>query len=434
MAQKNSHKLGLITLIALVAGNMVGSGVWMLPAQVAQIGSIGLLAWIVTGFGALLLAFVFAKMSLLVPNKNGGPYAYARAGFGECVGFQTGCYYWIATVVGNVAVLVALMGYLQVFFPILKTPVVETSAAIAILWILTGVNIAGVRGVGVLQLITTSIKFIPIIVISIVGWFYFHPEYITSSFNVSSKTNFSAFSYAATLTFWAFVGVESATVPSGLVHNPEKNIPRSTLFGTLLAIFVYLFSATVIAGMIPVKVLAQSTSPFALACEMVFGHWGSLVVAAIIVIALFGTLNGWTLIVGQVSMAIAEDELFPKMFAKRNRQNIPAIGIIIASLLMTVLLIVVKDLNLVAQFQLLAVVTATASLITYFYTAVAEVIILRREKRLARKNIFHLVIAVLAAIYAFWAIFGSGEEVIFYIAAFVFLTIPFYALVLRKKR
>ena len=425
------NKLGLFMLIALVIGNMVGSGVFMLPASIAQIGSIGLLSWIFTATGALCLAMVFAKMCLLVP-KNGGPYAFARAGFGKYIGFQTAFFYWASAWIGNAAIAVAMTGYLRVFFPSLAHRSVETITIVATIWFLTLINIRGVRSAGFIQIITTILKFIPLLVVGLIGWHYFHPEYITHSFNVSGKSNFSAFSSAATLTLWAFIGVESATVPAGSVYNPSRNIPLATVIGTVIAAVIYIVCAVTVAGMIPNTILANSTSPFADAAQVIFGSWGGALIAAGAAIACFGTLNGWTLICGQIPMAIADDNLFPKIFSHRSKSGAPIVGLIVSAILIAVLVISVTSLNFIDQFNFLITITATSALIAYFYSALAEIIILPKEKRFLRKNCVNMVIAILAAAYSFWAIFGSSKEVIFCVMVLIFITIPLYAIMHRK--
>lgn len=426
MDQNKKQKLGLWMLIALVAGNMIGSGIFMLPSEIAKIGSIGLLSWIFTSIGAIFLALVFAKMSLLVP-KTGGPYAFAYAGFGEFIGFQTAYFYWIALWVGNAAIAVAMMGYVRAIFPsLLGHTNVETIIMIAVVWLLTLTNIIGTRTAGIVQIITTILKFIPFLIIILFGWFYFHPQYLNSTFNLSSKSNFTAFSYAATLTFWAFVGVESATVPASSVYKPARNIPLATMIGTAIAALIYILASAAIAGMIPAAELANSSSPFATATKVIFGKWGELIVAIGAAIACFGGLNGWILLQGQVPLAAAQDHLFPKIFAKCGKNNTPYAGQIISSLLITALLIFAANPNLVDEFQLITLLASTIALIAYLYTSIAEMIILPQNEKINFKNILNIAIAALATIYSFWAFFGSGKEILFYVTFLVFTSFPLY--------
>ncbi len=430
MATK-SNKLGLWALTALVSGNMIGSGIFLLPSNLASIGSISLLSWLLTATGAFFLAIVFSKMSILVP-KIGGPYAYAQAGFGEFIGFQTAYNYWIAIWIGNAAIVIAMVGYLVVFFPFLKHPIYASLVAIATVWVLTFVNIRGVKSAGQMQLVTTILKFIPILLIASMGWFYFHPSYILDSFNVSKMSDFGALSTGATLTLWAFIGLESATIPSGDVDNPKRNIPLATLLGTLIAALAYILSSTAIMGMIPASELAHSFSPFAAAAGIIFGSWGKWIIAAGAVISCFGCLNGWILLQGQIAMAAADDRLFPKIFALRNKAGVPAWGIVITSVLISLLLLLTTNPDLVKQFRIIILMAAITSLIPYLYTAMAEIILLK-DRDIPRKKLA-IVIALLAGLYSFWAIFGSGEEVVFYGSILVFTSLPLYTLIKWQRK
>jgi APA family basic amino acid/polyamine antiporter len=427
----NKGKLGLWMLTALVAGNMIGSGIFLLPASLASIGSISLLSWCFTAAGAFFLAIVFSKMSSLVP-KSGGPYAYAQAGFGDFIGFQTAYNYWIAIWVGNAAIVLAMVGYLAVFWPALHNQVLACVVAIATVWLLTVVNIIGVREAGFLQLITTILKFIPILLVAILGWWYFHPEYLVNAFNISGTSNYTALSSAAAMTLWAFIGLESATIPSGEVENPKRNIPLATLLGTLIASLVYIASSTAIMGMIPAAILAKSTSPFAAAAEIIFGPWGKWLIAAGAVIACFGCLNGWTLLQGQVAMAAADDKLFPAIFAKRNKIGVPVWGLVITSLLLTMLLLLTTSPDLIKQFEFIILIAVLASLIPYLYTAISEIVLLKKQK--LQQQTLHILIALIASTYAFWAIFSSGKDIVFYGSILVYTSLPMYAWVIWQKK
>lgn len=422
-------------LIALVTGNMIGSGAFMMPTLIARIGSISLLSLVFTSIAALCLALVFAKMSLLIP-KTGGPYAYTFAGFGEYMGFQTAYCYWVAVWFSNAALVVAILGYLDVFFSLANNSIIKTTIILGVIWIPTVTNIIGVRSAGILQLIATILKFIPFLIIATVGWYYFHPEYLTHSFNVTSGSNLSAFAHASIITLWIFIGFESATIPSDSAHNPSRNIPLATLIGTAIAAIVYISSFVVIAGILPANILANSSSPFAIAAEIIFGSPGKFLVAAGAIIACFGALNGWVLLSAQVPMAAADDNLFPKIFAKRNKKSgVPVTGLIISSTLTSLVMLAIINLDLIKQFYVLVEGTVTMLLIAYFYTAIAEINILPKTQTISCKNIFHLCIAIFAAIYSFWAIFfGSSKEIIFYLMAFILSSVPFYAWLQWKRK
>ncbi|MDR1057256.1 MAG: amino acid permease [Coxiellaceae bacterium] len=424
-------KLGLFMLTALVTGNMVGSGAFLLPANLARVGSIGILSLLVTTLGVLSIALVFAKISLLIP-KTGGPYIYAHAAFGEYVGFQTAYYYWIAVLIGNAAIVVATLGYLDVFIPILNDPLAKTMAILAIIWSLTIVNIIGVRFAGFVQIVTTLLKFTPLVLVGVLGWWYFHPEYLAGHFNTTSNSDFAAFSAAIVLTLWLFIGVESASVPANAVHNPQRNIPLATVCGTGFAAIVYVLSNIAIFGMLPNEILANSTSPFATATEIILGTWGKLFVAFGALIACLGALNGWILIAAQIPIVGAQDNMFPKIFVKYSRFGTPMAGLIITSTILSFVVLASTYLSLIDQFELLIVAASVASVIAYFYTAIAEIIVIPK-RTLKGKNLFHISVASVAAFYSFFVISSASKEVIFSLALFILLTIPLYAIFRWRK-
>jgi basic amino acid/polyamine antiporter, APA family len=431
------HKKGLgpWMLTALVAGNMIGSGVFMLPASMASYGSIGMLSWIFTSIGALLLGLVFAKLGTIMP-KIGGPYAYCREGFGDFVGFQMAYNYWIALWVGNAAIAVAFTGYLGVFVPALNTShVLSFLVTAGLVWLMTIVNIIGVRHAGFLQLITTVLKLIPLLLIAIVGLFFIHPHYL-ADFNVSGKSNFAAFSGAATLTLWAFIGLESATVPADDVQNPRRNIPRATLYGVIIAAMVYMLSSLAVMGIIPNAGLAHSTAPYADAARIIFGPIGGTLIAIGAIISCLGTLNGWTLLQGQVPLAAARDGLFPKMFTKVSHQGTPVIGLVFTSVLVTLLLLLTLHDTLVKQFTFIILLATLSSLIPYLFTMVSEIIVFSRDRAQfnGKKLAGSMTISILAIIYAFWMIMGSGEDTVFYGCLLFFTSAPIYAWMKWKKQ
>ncbi len=431
-SSRRPAKLGLWMLIALVAGNMIGSGIFLLPASLAQIGSISLYSWVLTALGSIVLALVFARMSVLVP-KTGGPYAYAKAGFGEFIGFQTAYHYWAALWIGNAAIALALVGYLRVFFPSLASMEATTWTAIAFVWVLTFVNIIGIARAGTLQLISTTIKLIPLIIIILLGWFYFHPSYLIQDTNVSGETSWVAISHGASLTLWAFIGLEAATVPQSSVENPRRNIPLATLIGVLIGAFIYIFSSLVIMGMIPAAVLAKSTSPFADAANIMFGKTGLYLIGAGAAISCFGALNGWVMLQGQVAMAAADDGLFPKLFARRNHHGSPYLGLTISALLITVLLLMQMSHSLIDQFNVCILLAVFASLLPYLYTAAAQWILAKDQKQNLLRRRFDIGIAVLALIYSAWALMSTGETVIVYGMGLLVSSILLYGFVNVSK-
>lgn len=415
-------------LTALVTGNMVGSGIFLLPASLAAYGSISLFSWIVTAVGALLIALVFAKLANVMP-LIGGPYAYCREAFGDFVGFQMAYNYWIALWVGNAAIVVALTGYLSFFWPLLaKNALWSCVVSICLVWLMTFINILGVRHAGIFQLLTTILKLIPLLLIALVGVFYIHPHYL-SAFNLSGKSNLSAFSGAATLTLWSFIGLESASVPAGHVDNPNHTIPKATILGVVIATVVYLLSSIAVMGVMPLTELAHSNAPYADAANIIFGPIGSILVATGAVISCLGALNGWILLQGQIPLAAAQDKLFPSIFLKKSENGTPVVGLVISSVLISLLLLLTLNQSLVKQFTVIILLATLASLIPYFLTTMSELVIFVKYPGIfkkSRKLFGSIVVAILAGIYSFWVIIGSGEETVFYGTLLLLSSAPVY--------
>lgn len=431
---KKKKLMGMWMLTALVVGNMIGSGVFLLPASLAQYGSVTVLSWIGTAVGAMLLALVFAKLCTLFP-KTGGPYIYCKEGFGSFIGFQVAYNYWIYMWVGNAAIAVAFTGYLSTFWPELATNnLLAFFVTAGAVWLLTLVNVIGVHFAGFFQLILTILKFIPLILIAIIGLFFIKGTNLTF-FNVSGESNFSAFSSGAMLTLWAFLGMESASIPADNVKNPKKTIPRATIIGTALAATVYILSTIAIMGVIPIPELKDSVAPFADLAGKIFGNWGRLVMGAAAVISCLGALNGWILLQGQIPLAAAKDKLFPKKFSYLSKADSPVFGIVLSSILVTCLLALNFNKNLVQQFTFIISLATLAAIIAYLYTSVAEfVIYIKHPDKIDKKNVVKsLTISGLAFLYTFWMLISSGEEIVFYGALLLFTSIPIYGFMEWKK-
>lgn len=429
-APARSRRLGLWTLTALVVGNMIGSGVFLLPASLAPYGGISIIGWLFTTAGALLLALSFARLSRMVPGA-GGPYAYTRAGFGDFTGFLIGWGYWISICAGNAAIATAFVGYLAVFAPSLAaTPAAAAACALVAIWMLTWVNARGVEQAGVVQLVTTILKLLPLGAVALFGLTRFDPANFVP-FNPTSQGHFGAVTAAATLTLWAFLGLESATVPADDVHEPERTIPRATVLGTLFASIVYIVATVAVMGVVPRADLAASTAPFADAARAFWGDWGMYLVAAGAAISCFGCLNGWILLQGQVPYAAARDGLFPSIFAGRSRHGTPVSGLVISSAFVTLLILSNYTRSLVDLFTFVVLLATLTSLVPYLFSTMSEVLILGAASQGPRGGLraippLRLLAASLAFAYALWAIAGSGMEVVYWGFLLLMAGIPVY--------
>src|SRR5579863_1894579 len=331
------RSLGLATTTSIVLGNMVGSGVFLLPASLAAYGIYSLWGWGFSTFGALLLAWVFSNLSRQLP-KAGGPYAYPREAFGDFAGFLIAWIYWLSIIGTNASIAVAFASYLGAFIPALNSnSLYGAGAALAATWLLTGINILGVRAAGRLQLVTVILKLTPLVALAVFGIFHFDPKVLLSGHTTVSPL--SAINQCAAVTMWAFLGLECATVPAEHVKDPEKTIPRATLLGTVIAAVFYIVCTTVVMGIIPSDSLAHSGAPFADAAKLLWGSWAGYVIAAAALISCFGALNGWILMQGQLPQAVANNGLFPKALAKESRFGTPAVALVISSVIATLFIL-----------------------------------------------------------------------------------------------
>jgi APA family basic amino acid/polyamine antiporter len=355
---------------------------------------------------------------------------------GNLAGFLVAWGYWVSIWSGNAAISVAFVGYMAVFFPVLAVnPALGAGTALAAIWFLTGVNALGVREAGIVQVVTTILKLLPLIAIGTLGLLYLDPGHF-QPFNPSGETPFNALTATAALTLWAFTGLESATIPADSVKDPSRTIPRATIIGTLAVAVIYILATVGVMGILPATDLANSTAPFADAGRLIWGSRAGSLIAAGAAISAFGALNGWVLLQGQMPMAAARDGLFPAVFGKMSRRGTPLAGMVISSLLVTGLMALNYKASLVEQFTFIILLATLSTLIPYVFSAVAELVIFVRERekfrgeRLAGAS----VIAVLALLYSLWAIYGTGRDTVFWGFVLLLAGLPVYWWQTRKGR
>jgi APA family basic amino acid/polyamine antiporter len=427
------QKIGLITATSLVIGNMIGAGIFLVPATLANYGSISIFGWIFTAAGALVLAKIFSNMSKIV-KKSGGPYAYSKAGFGDFIGFLVAWGYWISIWVSNAALCIAIIAGLSVFFPVLETsPILAVTISLSILWLLTWINNRGVKSSGKLQVITTVLKLLPLVFVILVGVFFFDIDNFPA-FNLTGDSNWVALSSAAAITLYAFLGIESASIPAENIENPEKTIPRATMLGTIITTCVYIFGTVVLFGMLPVDVLKDSPAPFAEAGKIIGGNYAGYFVAAGAAIAAFGCLNGWILMSGQLPMATAQDNMFPRIFKRENKNSVPYLGVIIGSTLTSALLLLNLSDSLIDQFKFILDLTVLSVLVPYLFVAAAYVIVIIEKKLHFNSVLKTFLLGTLGFVYSLWAIFGTPSDIVFYGFLLLLAGIPFYVIMQWNKR
>jgi basic amino acid/polyamine antiporter, APA family len=400
---------GLPVAVALVMGSIIGVGIFNLPTSLAGIGPITLVSMALTTVGAIALALMFAALSRRLP-ADGGPYAYARAAFGNVVGFFNAWSYWITAWAGNAGIAVGWVLYVEVFINKGQNKLITVLLVLVGLWLPAVINLSGVKNMGSVQMITTVLKFAALLFVSVVGLFYIKSANFTP-WNVSGQGAISAIGAGMAIALFSYLGVEVASVAAGKVRDPDRNVPRSTVLGTLACAVVYILSLIAVFGIVPNGELQKSTAPFSTAVNTMFGGtWAGYVMAVVVIISGFGALNGWTMICAEMPLAAAKDGLFPERFNRISTRGVPAFGIIAS----TVLASIAMGINYIGSggaqvFTTLVLMTGITSAIPYAFSALAQI-----KWRIADRRTMHgqrfardVTVAAVALIFSILFIYYS---------------------------
>lgn len=406
-----SGKLSLLPLTMLVTGNMMGAGIFLLPSSLASYGSITLLGWIVTVIGSVMLSLVFVRLGSDC-KQGSGLYAFIRAGLGRYIGSQVVYGYWAAIWIGNIAVALSGVAYLSYFFPVLGGPWETALAAIAVIWILSLINLTDIRLLGRLQIVTASCMLVPVIIVSTMGWSQFETVNIISSFNVTGQPSSHILSESITLTLWSFIGLESACNLACHAKNPRRDVPCATLLGTLLAALFYILSTTAMMGIVPNDILQSSAAPFSVTASYLLGDRAGELVSAMAVIACFGSLNGWILMHSRVAITASSDGLLPKAFTVLNRYGSPWKGLLITAILMSIMLLLTVEPTIQKHFESIVLIAVYIMLLTYFCACLSCFQIQRRKPEGITSGWF--IIILLASGYCLLGFSGAGYMIFLY--------------------
>jgi APA family basic amino acid/polyamine antiporter len=423
--REGTGTFGLPTATALVVGSVIGTGVFGLPAALAAYGPISLVAFGLVTLGALALALTFGALSKRVPG-SGGPYVYARDAFGDFGGFLNAWSYWITAWAGNAAIVVALVGYVEVFANTSHTKTWSIAIALAGLWIPALINLSGIRSFALTQNVATVLKLIPLVFMATIGLFFISSDNF-GSFNSSGTSAGSAISAAAAIALFAYLGIETASVAAGRVRNPGRNVGRATVLGTLGCAVVYILGTITVFGTVSNAALRASTAPFSDSADAIFGgQWAGQVVAIAAIVSGLGCLVGWTLITAEMPMAAAQDRLFPARFGRLHR-GIPAFGIITSTGLASALALVGYS-QFDKVFTTLVLLSVFTAVVPYLFSAAAQLYWL-----LARGPATHWPrlgrdcgVSAVALVFCFWSLAGSGYQAVYYGVFCLLLGIPMY--------
>jgi len=399
--------IGIWRSWALVAGMMIGSGILTMPALLAPYGSYSFLGWAVTGFGAICLALSYSYLSYRKPGL-GGPYFYVQEAFGSKWAAIVAWGYWLSLVSSVPALALAFTGYSKAYLPFIHTNLLySTVFAIGLIVLFTAINIRGMREASTVQLVTTVIKILPLVFLGIAGIMFGEVKEIPA-INPDNNSVFQMVAGLCLLIMFAFIGVESATLPSEDTIDPKKTIPRASILGTLTAVAVYMVSMFGLMSIIPLAELQQSTSPFAEAAQILIGDSGAIIITIGALFAISGTLNVCIMITGTIMLAGARDGMFPKFFSKQNAKGTPVRALLFSSTLGIIFLLISKNESLISSYEYLVIIATFAVVIVYLGTGLASIRLQWQDHKQGQQfNFIQLSIALLATLFSILAIIGT---------------------------
>lgn len=439
-------KMSVTQLTMLTAVNMLGSGIILLPAKLAQVGGISILSWIITATGSVALAWAFACCST-ISNKPGGMGGYAEYAFGKAGNYIANYTYGVAIVIGNVAIAITAVGYIIGLFNINPNPLQIGLMTIGLLWFTTIANFGGASITGKLGSITVWGVIAPVVVISTVGWFWFEPKIYMAGWNPHHKTMLEAAGSSIAITLWAFLGLESACANCDAVENPQKNVPIAVFFGTIGSAIIYIVSTNVIAGIIPNMDLANSNAPFGLAFAKMFTPEIGNIVTGLMILACIGSLLGWQFTTAQVFKSSADVGYFMKIFSKSTKAGTPIVGMMVLLLVQTLLSWLsipvshdgtrlgwltqtsFSNTGVSDQFSAIVDLSVVTNLIPYILSMAALVTIQEIAHTPRRKAMINNAIALVGAAYSYFALVNSGDQALMYGGVATILGFTFYGVV-----
>lgn len=437
MENKSLKKeMSLFMATMLVVGNMIGSGIFMLPSTLAQVSGplATIIAWILTTTGSILIAISFANLSSKY-TATGGAYQYTKEAFGEFTGFLSAWLYWNGSWIGNAAIIITLTSYSTVLFPQLNNPIASLIFSSAFLWIFTILNIVGVKEAGKFQAIATIFKIVFFSIFIIAAFLNFDAANFVPL--LPEGKGLSTVSLAATATLWAFVGLESSTVTSGEIKDPEKNVKKSIIYGIIISAIIYLLISISSMGAMSNSELAASSAPMTDILSKIFGTSIGKIFAISVIVCLMGTMVGWLLSTARVAYAAGQDGVFPKFFGKIDKKTgTPTNSLILGSIFINILLFMNFQKSMVSAFTFMTILATLSFLPVYLLTVAAEIMLMFKDDEHITLKYFlkKSFIPLIAFAYSIWTIYGSGAETVMWGFIMMLLGVPFYIYNYHKNK
>ncbi len=423
----NQHRvIGFWRGWSIAVGCAIGSGIFMMPTMLAPYGLLGFGGWLVAGAGSILVALTMARLVKRIP-KTGGPYVYVNEGLGDFSGFIIAWTYWVACVSAIAGISIAFVGYLGFFLPqIASSQIYALLASLMLIWIIVFLNIRSLENSSKFQLISTLLKLVPLMLIVLLG----ASNFDTSNLPELNPTNLHPISLIATVTtlvMWSFIGIETATVPADNVINPQETIPKVLIASVITILILYILVSIAIAALVPASELLDSSAPFALAASKILGVTGGAIISIGALISTLGSLNANTLTAGNLSLAAARDGLLPSKFVILTKNGTPIFTYLLTGVFVSILLMLNYTKGMVNAFVFMAMLSTLSTLIAYAFCAIAEFKFEKADAKSTQRN-NALLLSCVTFLYAFFAIWGAGIEMIIYSLILILIGTPIYLL------
>ena len=425
MNSVNTKIIGFWRGWSIAVGCAVGSGIFMMPTLLAPYGLIGFGGWLIAGAGSVLVALTMSRLVRRIP-KTGGPYIYANEGLGHFAGFIIAWTYWIACITAIAGISIAFVSYLGFFIPaISNSALLSLLASLVLVWLIVTLNIFSIESSAKFQVVSTLLKLLPLFFMMFLGLVGFDSNNLPEM-NPTNANPLILLATVTTLVMWSFVGIETATVPAENFINPEKTIPKVLIAAVLSVLTIYILVSIAIAAIVPAEELMNSSAPFALAATKILGFSGGVIIAFGALISTLGSLNANTLTAGNITFAAARDKLLPSQFLTLSDAGTPIFSFILAGSFVSFLLMLNYTKGLIDAFIFFAMLSTLSTLIAYLFCAMAELKFLKNDDPSKQRN-SAIFLTFSTFLYAFFAIWGAGMEIVFYSFMLILVGMPMYA-------
>tara|TARA_B100000989_G_scaffold105033_2_gene76934 strand:- start:283 stop:1599 length:1317 start_codon:yes stop_codon:yes gene_type:complete len=427
-AKKESKKIGLWTLLSLVIGSQIGSGIFTLHNTLAPFGGYAIAGWVGAGLGGISLALVYAELAHRYP-KNGGSHAYVLAAFGHKAAFFTGWTYWLISSISTASVIAATVSYMiPIIGPIDRTTAINYQIILCVLVAL--LNLRGVQTAGKAEISLATIKVLSLTLIPLAALMYFNHNHIIFAAH-NATTGLQNIGAASLLAFWSFIGLETATTPAESVANPKTTIPLAIITGTCIVLCLYLLNSIAMIGLISPDALQNHPAPYVLASQYLVGEQWSILVAIFAVLVCLSNINAWILASGQIALGIANDQLLPELFKTINRYGAPTWGIIISSALNIPFIIATANDNITKQISSIIEISVVCFIFIYAVCCLSLFQIAIKEKKPFGDNAY--TYSIMAGFFCMGILLATDINTLVTAALFTVSGIPIYWIMRHNK-